>query len=216
MVSSSRLGGVVGVNPSKSQVRAAATRSRMIRAAFELFCEVGYRGTTMQAIADRAGVAVQTMYFSFGRKVSVLQAVHEWSVLGDDPLPPEQQDWYLEAFRAPTGPASLPLILGGCARINSKIASMLPVYSAVAAEPAGQTFARATLLRREGMTRLVDMLAEKTPLSAGLTADRAADLLFYLTGPECYRELVLVIGWPPADWANWSARTLTRELFDPV
>lgn len=203
-----------GVNPSKSQVRAAATRARIIRAAFELFCESGYRATTMQAIADRAGVAVQTTYFDFGRKDTVLQAVLEWSVLGEDPRPPEQQDWFLQAMRAPTGPTALPSILSGSAGINSKVAPMIPVYAAVAADPAGETFRRATMLRRKGMVRLVDALAEKSPLSVRVSADRAADLLFYLTGPECYRELVLVIGWSPADWATWSARTLARELFD--
>lgn len=215
MTVSSRVVVVAGVNLSKTRVRAAATRSRIIRAAFELFCEVGYRATTMQAIADRAGVAVQTMYFVFGRKDTVLQAVHEWSVLGDDPLPPEQQDWFLQAMHAPTGPAALPSILSGCVGINSKVAPMLPVYAAVAGDSAGETYRRATILRRVGMMRLVDALAGKTPLAVGVSADRAADLLFYLTGPECYRELVLVIGWPPADWATWSIRTLARELFDP-
>lgn len=32
-----------------------------------------------------------------------------------------------------------------------------------------------------------------------------------MTGPECYRELILVMCWPAADW---SARALAREMFD--
>lgn len=91
-----------------------------------------------------------------------LQAVHECSVLGDDSRPSEQQEWLLEAMRAPTGPTALTSILTGSGEINSKIAPMLPVYAAVDAEPAGKTFARATTIHRAGMTRLVDALADNT------------------------------------------------------
>ncbi len=44
--------------------RARATRLRITKAAYALFCERGYSGTTMIDIADAAGVAVQTVYFS--------------------------------------------------------------------------------------------------------------------------------------------------------
>ena len=38
------------------QERAALTRSRMLGAAYDLFCEQGFRATTMDSIAERAGV----------------------------------------------------------------------------------------------------------------------------------------------------------------
>ena len=77
--------------------RAAATRQRMLDAAYDLFCELGYRATTMAAIADRAQVAVQTVYFTFHTKDALLQEVHNKTVLGDVPTPPEKQPWYLAA-----------------------------------------------------------------------------------------------------------------------
>src|ERR1051325_4765243 len=81
--------------------KAAATRRRMLDAAYELFCRDGYRATTMEAIADRAGVAVQTLYFTFHTKDELFQAVHERTVLGDENLPPRMQPWYLAAVAAP-------------------------------------------------------------------------------------------------------------------
>ena len=55
------------------QERAATTRRRMLDAAYDLFCEQGFRATTMDAIAQRAGVAVQTLYFTFHTKDALLQ-----------------------------------------------------------------------------------------------------------------------------------------------
>ena len=62
--------------------QAAATRQRILNAAYDLFCELGYRATTMALIAERAHVAVQTVYFTFRTKDALLQEVHNQTVLG--------------------------------------------------------------------------------------------------------------------------------------
>ena len=54
--------------------RTRATRARIIAAATPLFVRDGYLETTMSGIAKAAGVAVQTLYLSFGSKVAVLEA----------------------------------------------------------------------------------------------------------------------------------------------
>ena len=43
-----------------------------MRAAIEVFTESGYVGARMSDIADRAGVAVQTVYFTFHTKAELL------------------------------------------------------------------------------------------------------------------------------------------------
>lgn len=53
--------------------KARETRRRIIDAAAELFVEQGYGATKLQEIADRAGVAVQTIYFVFRNKPSLLK-----------------------------------------------------------------------------------------------------------------------------------------------
>ncbi len=55
------------------QQQAAATRERVVAAAAELFAERGYSGTTMPAIARRAGVSTETVQ-NHGRKVELLRA----------------------------------------------------------------------------------------------------------------------------------------------
>src|ERR1700716_3556721 len=55
--------------------QAALTRSLIVDAAVDLFTSQGYARTTVRAIAERAGVAPDTVYASFGSKVRVLTAV---------------------------------------------------------------------------------------------------------------------------------------------
>ncbi len=67
---------------------AADTKAQVLSAAAELFQESGWSGTTVSAIAKRAGVAVETVYSGFGSKKHVLRAVVDFAVVGDaEPVP---------------------------------------------------------------------------------------------------------------------------------
>src|ERR1700730_10485711 len=57
------------------QDQAARTRSLIIDAAADLFISQGYARTTVRAIAERGGVAPDTVYATFGTKVRVLTSV---------------------------------------------------------------------------------------------------------------------------------------------
>jgi AcrR family transcriptional regulator len=195
------------------QARAAATRQRMLVAAYDCFCEEGFRATTMDAIAQRADVAVQTLYFTFHTKDELLQEVHNWTVLGDDPTPPPQQAWYLAATEEPDARRCLGLIVAGIVVIEARVAPMLPVFHAVSADPAGEIFRHGEALRRQGMEDLVEVLVAKAPLRKGMTKPRAVDLLYVLMGPESYRSFVLECGWTPKQWTTWVAVTVARDLF---
>jgi AcrR family transcriptional regulator len=82
--------------------RARATRLRITKAAYTLFCERGYAGTTMADIATAADVAVQTVYFTFHTKSELLSRAYDFAVLGEgNPLPPEQQPWHAEMTAEP-------------------------------------------------------------------------------------------------------------------
>jgi AcrR family transcriptional regulator len=64
--------------------RSRSTRRRIIDAAAELFVSDGYTATALQHIAACADVAVQTVYFHFGNKRTVLEAAVEVAAVGDD------------------------------------------------------------------------------------------------------------------------------------
>jgi TetR/AcrR family transcriptional regulator, regulator of autoinduction and epiphytic fitness len=81
-----------------SQLRARnarQTREQVLAAAAELFEESGWAGTTVAAIAKRAGVAVETVYSGFGSKKHVLRAVLDFAVVGDaDPVPLVEREMF--------------------------------------------------------------------------------------------------------------------------
>ena len=89
---------VRAVNPPKltRREKAAVTCERIITAASEVFAERGYVGARMTDIATRAGVAVQTVYFTFHTKAELLKACFDHAVLGPERLPPPQQAFWTE------------------------------------------------------------------------------------------------------------------------
>ena len=73
---------------TKRQAQARETRRSILEAALELFVTSGYAATSIQTIAEQAGVAVQTVYAVFGTKRELLRQLIESTIAGDDePLP---------------------------------------------------------------------------------------------------------------------------------
>lgn len=64
-----------GMSAKKEQ--AARSRKALIQAAMDLFAERGYRGTSVQAIGDLAGVSRGSIFWHFGSKEGLLWAVVE-------------------------------------------------------------------------------------------------------------------------------------------
>lgn len=98
-----------GGNPPRNRTRGrpktrsdAAERARIVRFARDLFLDVGYGGTTMDAVAARCGVSKRTLYQLFPAKTDlfrVMVADHRRSMLAL-PRPPGEDLPLLEALAA--------------------------------------------------------------------------------------------------------------------
>lgn len=75
-------------------------RAEIIREAAALFLEQGYRGASMEVLAERVGIAKPTLYHYFSRKEDILYEIHKLYVLpaleqqqsyADRKLPPDDQ-----------------------------------------------------------------------------------------------------------------------------
>jgi AcrR family transcriptional regulator len=186
----------------------------MLDAAYDLFSEHGFRATTMDAIASRAGVAVQTLYFTFHTKDDLLQAVQDRAVLGDDvPVPPHEQPWFRAMLEAPRIAASVRHFAIGSDLISQRVAPLIPTQHEVAGDPAGVVWRHSEVLRRDGYRDVVAAWSAKAPLRAGLDHSRAVDLLLVLAGPEVYRKLVVEYGWSRDDYVDWLVATVLEQLF---
>ncbi|MGW1964997.1 ScbR family autoregulator-binding transcription factor [Streptomyces sp. NPDC001935] len=60
---------------ARQQERAVRTRETLVRAAAEVFDEVGYSGASINKILDRAGATTGAMYFHFKSKEELARAV---------------------------------------------------------------------------------------------------------------------------------------------
>jgi AcrR family transcriptional regulator len=204
-------------SPPTRRERARATRLRMMRAAYELFCRDGYAATTMNDVARAAGVAVQTVYFTFHTKAELLQAVFELAVLGEgEPVPPQQRPWFVELRRARAGRRVLRLMVEGAAEIMVRAAPLVNVVRALpATDDAVAVYRHTERLRRDGYREVIEVLAADGRLRADLDVERATDILFVVNGPEMFFEMTSSCGWSVDEWVSWCSEVLAQQLLDP-
>lgn len=186
----------------------------MIHAAIEVFTTAGYVGARMSDIATRAGVAVQTVYFTFHTKAELLQACFDHAVLGPDRLPPLEQPFAAELTAAGSGPAALSAFVRGNTAILARVAAIKEVAESAPHEPdAAAVVEHSERLRRDGLSQIVAQIAERWGLRSGLSAAEATDLLLMLSSSGPYLTLRRY-GWSEEKYADWLAETLARELLD--
>src|SRR5262249_48297937 len=70
-------------NSTRRSRQAAQTREEILTAAIALFSESGWAGTTLAAIAERAGVAVEAIYAGFGSQKARRRVACDVAVAGD-------------------------------------------------------------------------------------------------------------------------------------
>lgn len=202
------------VNPPRPTRRdkAVATRQRIVRAAIDVFGEAGFVGARMNDIAARAGVAVQTVYFTFHTKAELLKACFDYAVLGPEQLPPPQQAFWSEMTAARSGRAALAAFVRGNTAILARVAAIDEVARSVPHEPdAAAVVANSERLRRQGYGDAVAILADRFGLRAGLDVDSATDLLLMFGSSATYLTLRRY-GWSEEAFVAWSTDTLANQL----
>ena len=79
-----------------------SARRKIIEAAREVFVDPGYAAATIKQLAAAAGVSVQSVYFVFGNKPSVLSALLDVAVAGDEEKTATlDRPWVAAALGAP-------------------------------------------------------------------------------------------------------------------
>lgn len=199
--------------PGVRAARTAATRRRMVDAAYALFCERGYDATKMTDIASRAAVSVQTLYFTFGTKQQLLHEAFVAAVLGDPALPPDQQPWFAAMRRARTTRGGLAAIIDGAVDIFERVLPLVGAVRATAGTEAGEVWTGQQRMRRQAFRGLLMMLAEIEPLRAGVSLERATDTMLVILGPDVFRLHTVDNGWTSQQYATWATDALHRLLF---
>src|SRR6478752_1361488 len=167
---------------SLREKQAQLTRTLVMDAAYRLLLEVGYTRTTIASIAERAGVAVPTVYKAFGTKPDLIKQVYDRTLIGDD------------------------------ADLAHRLGPLLGVLlSARHTDPHLEAFV-ATIERERlaGNQRFAEHLQKCS--DATVSAALARDVLWLYTAPEVHYRLVQQRGWSRRRFTEWLDSTLAGQL----
>lgn len=205
------------VQRTSRRARAQATRGRMLESARRLFVGRGYPATTMDDIAAEAGVAVQTVYYTFRTKSLLLREVVELAGAGQPDEPPvNERAWMQDVLTQASGDRALALAVEHGADIYARVAPLWPaLYAAAVTDPDVETYFRTVASnRRAGMGRLVAHLEAIGYLRPGLSTDQATDVVFALFSHETFLALTRDAAWPVPAYKAFLFSILRSQLTD--
>jgi AcrR family transcriptional regulator len=191
--------------------QAQQTRRRVLESALELFVDRGYAGTTVAAVADRAGVSPETIYLSLGGKRGLLEGVMDMT--GPHGSVAEDEEWWEMVAQLPSAPERLDKIVEYSCRILARTRSIHTIIRGAADKEA---FASA--LGRRLLQERLDNQTERIrtylggELKAGLSVAEAGERYCALASPELYHVLTVEFAWTADRHREWLTHLLYAEL----
>jgi AcrR family transcriptional regulator len=192
-----------------------ATKREVVEAARQLFVDQGYPATTVGQIAERSGVPQATLYRLFPNKRAILKMLVDVTLGGDDEdIEFRQRTEVQEAFAMADPAEMLRAFAGVLRRLMDRSAAMQQVLatSAVVDREAAEMLDVVRQQRHTGQGRIVQELARRNALPAGLTPEAATDIVYTLMSPEVHRILTVERAWSADQYEEWLADAMTRLL----
>jgi AcrR family transcriptional regulator len=195
--------------------QAGQTQRAIIDAATRLFVDAGYGATSIDAIAETAGVSRATVFAAVGGKAELLKRAYDVALVGDDEPVALPDRAGSRAIRAEPDPGRyLERYAGMVVELSARVAA---VYEAVRGAASTDLEVRPVWdkiqqERRIGAAHVVADTAAKGPLRDGIDVVGAADVVWVLNDPGLYHMLVNVRGWPAERYGEWLAAALQHEL----
>ncbi len=190
---------------------AEETRRRILAAARSLFVQRGYGATTIETIAENAGVAPQTVYAGFASKRGILfalldQMAGEADLSQLDTTPAAGLEDARRQLRARVAFTSR-FYAGGIDLIDiaRTVSGVEPDLAAMWDEGEGR--------RHKALSALVAAWDRAGVLLPGITTREATDVLWALSGPDVFRLLVVERRWSRRRFETWLVATAGQALF---
>lgn len=189
-----------------------ATRQSVIAAAGRLFSERGYAGSSIEAIAEAAGVAVPTVYAAFGNKRSILRALIAAAVDGAERPRPVAERMREQAAGVPDPATRVQKMMQLVVSLIAQSADVLRIMRGAAAmDPEIQS------LLDEVYSRIYMDCQTAACLAIGVASDdartrRLADVTFAFTSSDLFDLLTEKRGWSVAEYERWAIQTVTAAL----
>ena len=193
--------------------QARETRLRIIRTARELFVTTGYGRTTLVEIAQKAAVAVETVYAAFGDKATLLRQTWYVDFRGDEEDVPlferaEMQGILDEPDLATRIRRHAAFVTATNRRIGPQMAAL---EGAAASEPVAAEMLAEFSKRRLDAAAKYAKAAEATGRLAVNQAE-CRDVLFATMDGTLWRRLVVERGWSDERYADWLGSLWIAQL----
>lgn len=206
---------------SRRRASAEATRTRVLQAARELFVNRGFAATSVADIAKLAGVSVDTLYATVGRKPQLLLAVHDMELAGGgEPVDADERDYVKRMRAASTAAEKIAIYAESLSRVLPTAAPLLSsLKDAGVRDQACAVVHQAIVERRaRNMSRLASELRATGDLRADVDDDFAARLLWSMNDADYFLAL-RSRGVTPAQYASlvrkvWTRTLLRRDVLD--
>jgi AcrR family transcriptional regulator len=194
--------------------KAQETHERIVDAATRLFLERGYVQTTIDAIADAADVAVETVYARFRNKTNLMIAVKDAAVTDGGHVPLNQRPEIATLAAETDQRRQLHIAAALSRRMLERIS---PVYAllrdAAATDDTLREHLAAEIDRRRAYQRtLIEHVLARGPLRKRLTTTQAADTYSALANPDLYLLLTTHHHWSADHYQAWLADSLQLLL----
>ncbi len=198
----------------------AETKRRLLEAAGEEFAERGYHAATVNRIASRAGVTVQTLYLAWGSKRALLRAHMEASLAGDAGTSyPDELPQMISHALAPAGDdavATLRHLAHLYRGLAERAALGWRLYRDAAASDAeiAADWQALQRLRHDTFSQIMVRIPANS-LRDKMTHADAADTAWAIASPETYELLVGTAEYTIDRYEAWVASTLIASLLRP-
>jgi AcrR family transcriptional regulator len=204
-----------GYDNSRREAAARENRRAVVDAARRLFLEKGYGATSLNDVAEAAGVSVQTVYGQLGSKRVLLKEVLDVAVAGDhEPVAMRNRPEAGAVMAEPDPEEKLRLLATMFTAVAGRVEPVERVMRSAAAvdlEVAEQ--ARALDAGRlGGMTEIAQHLHDAGALREGLSVAEAAQVLWVFSGPATFRALCVEQGWEPSAFESLLGDLLVAAL----
>jgi AcrR family transcriptional regulator len=200
--------------------QAAATRGLILTAARDLFTKQGYAATTVADIAERAEVALDTVYAAIGPKPVVMRAVLESAISGtDDAVPAEQRDYVEQIREARSATEKLRRYAAAITEMQPRLAPIVIALreAAVTDQACAELWNEISERRALNMRLFAADLRATGELRPEQSDDDVADIIWSMNSPEFWTLMVTERGWSEEQFEDWLADAWIRLLLaDPM
>lgn len=193
-------------------LQAQQTRHDIVDAARHLFAQRGYSVTSVKDIAAEAGVSVQTVYDSVGRKPALLaalnDAIDETAQVGAI-VQQAMAEGTTDALVALSPRISREILehAGDIVRIATNAAATQPDLRQIREDGLAR--------HRDGARMVCELLRKRRALRRGLRVDTAADTLAAVTDVDVALMLSDHYRWTPDQIESWMTSTARMLLIEP-